>query len=373
MKRTVIVILILMVGLQIAAAQSPAREHAERLGRGMNLSFLENWWNGTKAKNYTDFVKPDEAAKREKEFADIAAAGFKTVRIPICFGAWASLDKPYRWTNEDGLKTADVFIKRALESGLNVIVDLHHTEFDGQTAGAASTERLVWLWRELAARYKDTDPEKVLFELRNEPHDIAAEEWRAQAAELIKTVRAIAPKHTLVVGFHDWNSRKALIESAPFADGNIIYTFHYYDPFLFTHQGATWAGEGLADVRDVPFPWTKKVKIEVPASAKGKWVEGLIRDYEADSQSDKMFADLKAAKDWSEKYKAPIFLGEFGSYSRYGALADRCRHAAVVYAALGKLKIPNAWWEWNDGFNMFEKGTTRIAGCMRQAIDGFGR
>ena len=57
---------------------------------GMNLTYLDNYWNGMKEKNFADFVKPDEAAKREKMFADIARAGFKTVRIPINFGVWAT-------------------------------------------------------------------------------------------------------------------------------------------------------------------------------------------------------------------------------------------------------------------------------------------
>ena len=84
-----------------------------------------------------------------------------------------------------------------------------------------------------------------------------------------------------------------------------------------------------------------------------------------------MLADLKAAKDWSIRNNVPIFLGEFGSFGKNPTLADRCRHAEAVYSILGKLKIPNAWWEWDGGFNMFEKGTTNIAGCMKRAVDGF--
>jgi endoglucanase len=161
-----------------------------------------------------------------------------------------------------------------------------------------------------------------------------------------------------------------LIESKPFEDPNIIYTFHYYDPFIFTHQGATWAGEGLPDLKRVPFP-ANKDEIAIPASARGKWVENLINVYKEDSDGAKMFRDLKAAKDWSEKYKVPIFLGEFGSFTKYASEEDRCRHAATVYAALGRLKIPNAWWEWDGGFNMFKKGTTEISGCMRKAVDSY--
>lgn len=371
MKRFFLLLSIIILVTQFTAAQTIAQKRAERMNIGMNLSYLDNWWNGTKAKNYSDFVKPAEAAKREKMFADIAKNGFKTVRIPINFGAWANYEKPYKWQNEEGLKIADSFVKWSLDNDLNTVIDLHHVEFDGSVNGAAATERIVWLWKEIAERYKNTNAEKVFFELRNEPHDIDAEKWRKQAQEIIKAIRPIVPNHTFIVGFHDWNSRAALIESKPFDDKNIIYTFHYYDPFLFTHQGATWAGEGLPDMKNVPFPWNKNANLQIPSSAKGKWVESLINNYETDSQKEKMFADLKAAKDWSEKYKVPIFLGEFGSFTRYASEADRCRHAATVYEILGKLKIPNAWWEWDGGFNMFKAGSTEIADCMRNAVDSF--
>ncbi|CAN5138298.1 glycoside hydrolase family 5 protein [soil metagenome] len=367
--KTFILFLIFTFAAASSFAQSVAQKRAATMKLGMNLSYLDNWWLGTKEKNYSDFVKPEEALKREKMFADIAKAGFKTVRIPMNFGAWANYEKPYKFTNQEGLKTADNFVKWALDNDLNAIIDLHHVEFDGKVEGAATVERIVWLWSEIAERYKNTNPEKVFFELRNEPHEIKTEDWRMQAEAIIKAIRPIVPNHTLIVGFHDWNSRSALIESKPFADSNIIYTFHYYDPFIFTHQGATWAGEGLPELQNVPFP--SKGKIKVPETAKGKWVENQIKSYKEDSNAKKMFADLKAAKDWSIKNNVPIFLGEFGSFSKYPTLEDRCRHAETIYTALGKLDIPSAWWEWDGGFNMFEKGTTRIAPCMRKAIDSF--
>jgi hypothetical protein len=56
-----------------------------------------------------------------------------------------------------------------------------------------------------------------------------------------------------------------------------------------------------------------------------------------------MFAYLKAAKDWSVKNNVPVFLGEFGSYGKYPSTDHRSPHAEVVYSALGKLNIANAW------------------------------
>lgn len=371
MKRTSFLFLILLIGVNNMFAQNIAQKRAATMKIGMNVSYLDNWWNGTKDKHFSDFAKPEEAAKREKMFSDVAKAGFKTVRIPICFSAWMQLKQPYNWDNPKALEMADNFVKWSLANNLNVIIDLHHTEFDNTIPEAKNAERTVNLWVRIAERYKNTDPEKVFFELRNEPRDITAEGWRWEVEQLVKYIRPIAPKHTLIVGFEEWNGRKQMIASKPFADPNIIYTFHYYDPFLFSHQAATWAGDGLPELKYVPFPWSKDVKIDVPTTAKGKWVEGLIGSYEKDSQAAKMFADLKEAKDWSVKNKVPIFLGEFGSYNLKPTIEDRCRHAEVIYSALGKLDIPSAWWEWDGGFSMFEKGTTKIADCMQKAIDSY--
>ena len=365
-----VIALIIIAGLsQIAAGQSIAQRRALQMELGMNLSYLDNWWLGSKDKNYSDFVKMSEVEKRQKMFRDIARARFRTVRLPMTFGAWASLTMPFKWENLQGLESADLFVKWAKENNLNAIIDLHHSEYDGSIRGSATTERLVWLWSEIASRYKNTDPERVFFEIRNEPHDLNARQWRDQAEEIIKAIRKIAPDHSLIVGFHDWNSRTAMLESKPFHDPNIIYTFHYYHPFLFTHQGATWSSEGLPESRNIPFPATKDAKLKAPETAKGKWVEQLFKSYTEEANAEKMFRDLKEAKEWSDKYMVPIFVGEFGSYGRYASEDSRCRHAEAVYSALGKLQIPNAWWEWDAGFSMLKPGTGELFDCMQKAVN----
>jgi len=367
--RLVVALIIIPVISQTVTGQSVAQRRALRIELGMNLTYLDNWWLGSKDKNYSDFIKMSEVEKRQKMFRDIAGAGFRTVRIPMTFGAWVSLIKPFRWENPQGLESADLFVKWAKENNLNAIIDLHHSEYDGSITGSATTERLVWLWSEIASRYKNTDPERVFFEIRNEPHDLDAPQWRDQAEEIIRAIRKVAPDHTLIVGFHDWNSRTALLESKPFQDPNIIYTFHYYHPFLFTHQGATWSSEGLPESRNIPFPATKDTKLNIPETAKGKWTGQLFESYSEEADAERMFRDLKEAKEWSDKYVVPIFVGEFGSYGKYASEDSRCRHAEAAYSALGKLQLPNAWWEWDAGFNMLKPGTGELSDCMQKAVN----
>ncbi len=86
-----------------------------------------------------------------------------------------------------------------------------------------------------------------------------------------------------------------------------------------------------------------------------------------------MSSGFKAlAKIISKFQHVPIFLGEFGAFTKAAKLEDRCRYAETVYTALGKLQIPNAWWEWDGGFNMFDPDGSKIADCMRAEIDSYG-
>ncbi len=347
-------------------ANGTADRRAARMGPGMNLSFLENYWVGTKEKHYADFVKQDEFEAAKGRLREIRKAGFRTVRLPVNFSAWASMKAPYKWESDALPEIADRVIGWALDEGLIVIIDLHHPELNADFPDAASTPRMAALWEMIAARYRHLDPERVLFEIRNEPHDIPEEQWLAQARELIPAVRKIAPKHTLVVGFHDWNSRDAMIASRPFKDPNIIYTFHYYHPFVFTHQATTWAGPGLADLKAVPFPGDPSTKLAVPDTAKGTWVASQMSVYGKEANAEFIDAQIKEAREWADKYKVPIFLGEFGSYGKEAIPADRCRHAQAVYAALGRYKIPSAMWEWFSGFNMLEGEVPNK--CMNDTI-----
>src|SRR5258708_14560811 len=100
-------------------AQVDAERRAAKLGIGMNLSYLDNFWKGTREKHFSDFAKPEEAAKREEMLVDISKAGFKTVRLPICFSAWMELKQPYNWDTPDVLKRSNRFMNRLRNTGSN--------------------------------------------------------------------------------------------------------------------------------------------------------------------------------------------------------------------------------------------------------------
>ena len=350
-------------------SQTLAQKRAKAMGIGSNLSYLDNYWNANYStrieKHFGDFANWTEVNKRKTRMAEIAKSGMKNVRIPICFGAWASVKEPFKWDYPENISMADSLISWALQNKLMVSIDLHHTEFDGSIPNAATTKRLVWLWTQIANRYKNLDPEKVFFELRNEPHDIAADVWRTQANEMIATVRKIAPNHTLIVGAEDWNGLDALAKMKPFDDNNIIYTFHFYDPFVFTHQGATWAGDGISDLKGITFPYSKPVT--VPAKAVGTWIESAIKNYSNEGTVQNIINRLKKAKQWADDNKLPIYCGEFGSYNLISDIESRCQHARTIYNTMGLLDISGSWWEWDGGFTMLNNSNNLIP-CMQVAV-----
>ena len=95
------------------------------------------------------------------------------------------------------------------------------------------------LWRKLAAHYADRDPERVFFEILNEPEVSDAYRWAGIQARVAAAIREAAPRQTIIAAGANWADIWDLLALQPLADGNVIYNFHFYEPHEFTHQGAT--------------------------------------------------------------------------------------------------------------------------------------
>ncbi len=74
--------------------------------------------------------------------------------------------------------------------------------------------------------------------------------------QLFAAARASATRLTLVLTGACYSSadRLAMVDPKDYPDDNVIWEFHSYDPFLLTHQGATWAGDFIPYVTGLPYP-----------------------------------------------------------------------------------------------------------------------
>jgi len=151
----------------------------------------------------------------------------------------------------------------------------------------------------------------VLYEVLNEPHGIDDARWGVIQGKTIEAIRRIDQKHTIIVGGADYNSISKLAAIPKYTDTNLIYTFHFYDPHIFTHQGATWGEPSMAPLKNIPFPYDRQKMPKFPAALRGTWLETAMERYPHESAPSTLYATLNKVVAFSKERNVPVFCGEF--------------------------------------------------------------
>jgi endoglucanase len=310
----------LLLALALIAAADPPPEAAaanKALGRGINLG------NALEAPKEGDWGLKLEAGF----FKEIKKAKFDTVRVPVKWSAHADADAPYA-IEPKFFERIDWVLDQCEANKLHAILNIHHYD-DLDKEPDKHRARLVGLWKQIAARYKDR-PATVYFELLNEPHDkLTEEKWNDALADVLAEVRKTNPTRPVIVGPGRWNGIGALAKLKLPDDANLIVTVHYYSPFEFTHQGAEWADPKVRNLSGIM--WAGK---EAETAALRK--------------------DLDAAAKWAKENKRPIFLGEFGAYSK-GDMGSRAKWTAAVAREAEARGFSWAYWEFASGFGAYDR------------------
>jgi len=76
----------------------------------------------------------------------------------------------------------------------------------------------------------------------------------ANSKELLRAIREKLPEHTLLATGAFWSNLSGLLSLQPVDDPDVWYNFHFYEPHIFTHQGATWGAAYEKYLRQVPYP-----------------------------------------------------------------------------------------------------------------------
>lgn len=275
---------------------------------------------------------------KEEYFAAVQKAGFQHVRIPIKWSAHAKADAPYT-IDRLFFERIDWAIEQALSSGLAALINVHHyDELDKDPDNHQA--RLVGFWKQIAERYKDK-PDRLVFEFLNEPHEkLTDERWNRMLEPLLKAVRPTNPRRAVVVGPGQWNNFRNLDKlQLPAEDRWLIATFHYYEPFQFTHQGAEWAKGSDA--------WRGRNWTGTP------------------EQTKTLQSDFGRAAAWAQRERRPMYLGEFGAY-QVADMDSRLKWTNAVAREAEKHQMSWAYWEFGAGFGAFD----RKAGKWREPLLG---
>lgn len=347
-----------------AAEPTPAHKALEKFRRGANLG---NYLEAPPGQNWG-------AKYTEADFKNISAEGFDHVRLPIGWHHYAG-PAPDFVLSKEIFQKVDFLVTNALKHGLSAIVNIHH--FDEFTTNpAAHSEKFYKLWEQIAAHYK-SQPMSLAFELLNEPKDAATTlVMNPIYGEAIKRIRKTNPDRTIFVGPGKWNQVTELANlKLPENDKNLIVTVHCYDPFYFTHQGASWAGPD-PKATGIVFPGPPaKPLVPDPALGLRPHVVRWIQSYnslptELNPSSPQVIRKaMKTAHDWGQQNNRPIHVGEFGCYTKADP-ESRARFYSEFRKILDEYKLAWAVWDWKAGFRYWEDKTSAPAPGMRKALFG---
>ena len=303
----------------------------------------------------------------------VRAEGFDHVRIPVGWHHYTGSGPEFKLSDEIFNKVEEL-VTNTLAAALNVIINIHH--FDSFTSDPqGEKEKFFAIWRQIASRYASA-PNGLAFELLNEPRDKATTQvMNAIYARVIDEIRKTNPERTIFVGPGKWNAVDELSQLIlPNGDSNIVVTVHNYEPFYFTHQGASWT-RPATDTRGIVFPGPPAVPANVSATVTNQSVLNWLKDYNSlpvgqNPSSRKAFVGkLQFARQWSDYYGRPVHMGEFGCFTSADA-GSRARYYAEFRRALEQERIGWAIWDWKAGFRYWDEKKEQPMPGMREALFG---
>ena len=156
---------------------------------------------------------------------------------------------------------------------------------------------------------------------------------------------------------NEWSLPSGLLNTAPVAnERNMVYTFHLYEPFEFTHQGAAWMGERLAGLRNLPYPANAPGCMDAANAISNAISRDSARRYcQSGWGTDKLEARIHAIAEWGRQHDLPVWMGEFGVYWDFTDADSRARwlHDARILAE--NYGIGWAIWGYDDCFGLDRK------------------
>ena len=322
-----------------------------RLRRGINLS---HWFS--QAANYSKSHLDTHTTAQDITL--IKSLGFDHVRLPIEPAPLLNNTPDPSILNTTYLGYIDSALNLILATGLTVIVDIHPSDdFKLRMArDERGIEAFSTFWRAFASHLAKRDPESVLLEVINEPMVEDAYRWYGIQGKLIAAIRQGAPNHTIIACGHRWSGLSEMLFLEPYADPNIIYNFHYYEPFAFTHQGATWAGPNLPFYKNVPYPSSPDaVKLLLDTIPDDPARYNLLRYGEDNWNAQRIDRELGAAATWAAKHRVYITCNEFGTFRKVVKAADRLAWLQDMRTALEKHGIGWTMWDYAGGFAVVNK------------------
>ena len=304
-SKTLIFLFIGLIVSTIISAQITPHEAIKLMQKGINLGNThepptEAGWNNPKAQEYYFDLYKD--------------AGFDCVRIPVRYDSYTGKTPPYK-VSDAWLNRIEEVADWGLKRGLFIVINTHHDDWIKSSYTESNKARFDSIWSQIAVKFKDK-PEKLIFEIINEPHGLTKAQNDDLHARVLSIIRKTNSTRLVIFQGHNWGGSDELITAAIPKDNYVIGSFHSYDPYLFGLEG------------------------------QGTW--GTASDY---NQLENKF---KAVSNWSVKNNIPVFLGEFGSLKKC-EFNSRMRHYRAYVELSQKYGFASMAWDDGGDFRIMER------------------
>lgn len=225
-------------------------------------------------------------------------------------------------------------------------------------------------WQALAKRLADIAPSMLVFEAINEPETESAQAWQRIQERLVAAIRAGAPKHYIVVTGHQFSSLPELLQIQPLAYDNLLYSFHFYEPHNFTHQGANWGWPMWQLFHDWPYPSSPQAVAPLLPEHAPQAREHLAYYGEQRWNKAKLAEALNRAAAWAKQHNVTLICTEFGVYRDGVAPAYRETWLADVAQLLEARDINWTLWAYSGNFGLVsgETGARLLDDIAAQAL-----
>ena len=353
MFRTWIAVILLLSAASLAQSTPASSVPTARLAHirhGVNLS---GWFAQVyDAKGYTrEHLQTWTTAT---DIALIKSAGFDHVRLSVNPQPFMDAAR-HREGSADYFSLLDAAVKMILDAGLAVEIDMHpDSDFKARLAKEDEfVERFADFWSMVAKRYAPLDPDRVFFEILNEPEMRDAYRWYGVEAKLAAAIRRAAPANTIIAAGARWDDDDDLVFLEPLPDTNVIYVFHFYEPHIFTHQGATWGAYYWHWLKGLHYPSLPENAAQVATLLPEARDRMQVIRYGQDHwDASRIEAEINQAADWAKQRGVPLVCNEFGVFRDFSEPQDRSAWIKDVRTSLERHNIGWAMWDYSGNFGV---------------------
>jgi len=306
--------------------------------RGYTKEHFQNWTN-------------------TEDIALIKSMGFDHVRLSVNPQPMMADHRPEEISAEY-LGYLDSAVKMILDHGLAVVIDLHpESDFKARLAKDDTfVQEFSDFWRALARHYSSWDADRVFFEILNEPELSDRFRWYGVQAKLAAAIREGAPQQTIIATGARWSDDDELVFIEPLRDPDVIYNFHFYEPHIFTHQGATWGTYFWHWVKGLHYPSSPEAAAKTAAGVADAVDRLAVIRYGQDHwDAARIDAEVSQVADWAGKRGVSVVCNEFGVYRANADPHDREAWIHDVRAALEQHGMGWAMWDYSGSFGLVSK------------------